>query len=621
MADQDNTKQTENFKDATAVAFKTLCENKDIEVHYAPRVNQPFSAYKTGNQAKLPHPPKIVKHSDINLLRGLSDSLAMRERYHNEKTHNAYRPNSEMGTKLLEVLEKARYESIGARKMSGLGRNIDEANEQIYREKGYQNASDASQIPLPEALYCLAKQQFTESSQTETAQKISGFWQSWIEQKTGKQGFTKLSDTLNNPNDFYKFARQFISLLEGDQDNADHASQQSEEQPEQKPEDSDNDEQQADSDSEDSDTPDDAPEQETSSEEEQTQQLGAQDDQDGEHFESEMAGEVPQNSTPPKTVWDTDGHVDYYRIYTTAYDEIVMAEDLASHAELVRLRNVLDHQLHSKLNIVGKMANRLQRKLMAKQTRRWEFNLEDGQLDTRRLSQMIADPSLPARYKQEQETEFRDTIVTLLIDNSGSMRGRPISIAAMSADILARTLERCGVKIEILGFTTRAWKGGQARQTWVENDRPPNPGRLNDLRHIIYKAADTPMRRSRNNLGLMLKEGILKENIDGEALQWAHKRLLSRPEQRKIMMVISDGAPVDDSTLTCNAANYLEQDLRSIIHWIETRQQVELTAIGIGHDVTRYYKRAMTLRDADDLGETMIQQLEKLFDDKRPPIR
>jgi cobaltochelatase CobT len=304
-----------------------------------------------------------------------------------------------------------------------------------------------------------------------------------------------------------------------------------------------------------------------------------------------------------------------YHAYTVKFDEIVDADQLCDAEELGRLRNHLDQQLSHLSGVIGKLANRLQRRLMAQQNRSWDFDLDEGTLDAARLTRIITNPMHALSFKKEKDTNFRDTVVSLLIDNSGSMRGRPITVAAMSADILARTLERCGVKVEILGFTTRAWKGGQSREQWLGAGKPANPGRLNDLRHIIYKPADAPWRRARKNLGLMLREGILKENIDGEALLWAHNRLLPRPEERKIMMVISDGAPVDDSTLSVNPGNYLERHLRDVIDWIETRSPVELVAIGIGHDVTRYYRKAVTIVDADQLGGTMMEQLASLFDE------
>ena len=315
-----------------------------------------------------------------------------------------------------------------------------------------------------------------------------------------------------------------------------------------------------------------------------------------------------------------------YRPFTARFDETVGAEELCEPEELDRLRGYLDKQLSHLQGVVARLANRLQRLLLAQQNRAWEFDLEEGLLDPARLSRVIVDPLHPLSFKREKDTDFRDTVVTLLLDNSGSMRGRPITVAATCADILARTLERCGVKVEILGFTTRAWKGGQSREAWLAAGKPPNPGRLNDLRHIVYKAADAPWRRARKNLGLMMREGLLKENIDGEALDWAHKRLLARSETRKILMMISDGAPVDDSTLSVNPGNYLERHLRWVIEDIETRSPVELIAIGIGHDVTRYYRRAVTIVDAEELGGVMTEKLAELFeehpaDDRFRPAR
>ena len=321
----------------------------------------------------------------------------------------------------------------------------------------------------------------------------------------------------------------------------------------------------------------------------------------------------------PQLPFSSNTNEDFYKVYCNTFDEIVEADDLCDAEELTRLRAYLDKQLANLQGVVARLANRLQRRLMAQQNRSWDFDIEEGILDTAKLMRVIIDPMHPLSFKVEKDTQFRDTVVTLLLDNSGSMRGRPITVAATCADILARTLERCGVKTEILGFTTRAWKGGQSREKWLGGGKPANPGRLNDLRHIIYKAADEPWRRARRNLGLMMREGLLKENIDGEALIWAHNRLLGRPEQRRILMVISDGAPVDDSTLSVNSGNYLERHLRQVITDIEGRSPVELIAIGIGHDVTRYYKRAVTIVDAEELGGAMTEKLAELFDDKVTP--
>ncbi|MFC6049838.1 cobaltochelatase subunit CobT, partial [Methylobacterium hispanicum] len=332
---------------------------------------------------------------------------------------------------------------------------------------------------------------------------------------------------------------------------------------------------------------------------------------EAEEADSEEAGE---SWRPPQRADNTPRGPEY-KVFNARFDEVIHAEDLCDPDELARLRTYLDKQLSHLQGVVGRLANRLQRRLLAQQNRAWDFDLEEGQLDPARLVRVVIDPFQPLSFKQEKDTNFRDTVVTLLLDNSGSMRGRPITVAATCADILARTLERCGVKVEILGFTTRAWKGGQSREAWLAAGKPPNPGRLNDLRHIVYKSADAPWRRARKNLGLMMREGLLKENIDGEALDWAHKRLLGRPEQRKILMVISDGAPVDDSTLSVNAGNYLERHLRWMIEDIETRSPVELLAIGIGHDVTRYYRRAVTIIDAEELGGAMTEKLAELFEE------
>lgn len=329
---------------------------------------------------------------------------------------------------------------------------------------------------------------------------------------------------------------------------------------------------------------------------------------------------ISRESRRPPTHGDAPSRVSDYKAFTNKFDEMILAEELCDAEELERLRAYLDKQLQHMSAIVARLANRLQRRLMAQQNRSWEFDLEEGVLDPARLSRIIMDPQQPLSFKREKDMNFRDTVVTLLLDNSGSMRGRPITVAATCADILARTLERCGVKVEILGFTTRAWKGGQSREAWLQAGKPANPGRLNDLRHIVYKAADAPWRRARRNLGLMMREGLLKENIDGEALDWAHKRLLARSEQRRILMMISDGAPVDDLTLSVNPGNYLEKHLRSIIEEIETRSPVELIAIGIGHDVTRYYRRAVTIVDAEELGGAMTEKLAELFAENAVPV-
>jgi cobaltochelatase CobT len=366
----------------------------------------------------------------------------------------------------------------------------------------------------------------------------------------------------------------------------------------------------------------DAADDQTAGEERDSRPDGAPAEPDGDA--SDEGPEINEGALPNRQEVGDDGRpVDAYRIFTTAYDEVVDAAELCDPNELERLRSLLDQQLTALSSVVARLANKLQRRLMAQQNRSWMFDLEEGVLDTARLTRIITDPTAPLSFKAESESPFRDTVVTLLLDNSGSMRGRPIMVAAVCADILARTLERCGVKVEILGFTTRAWKGGQAREAWISAGKPAGPGRLNDLRHIIYKSADAPWRRAKKNLGLMMREGLLKENIDGEALNWAHDRLLARPEARQILMVISDGSPVDDSTQSANAALYLDKHLRQVIAEIETRSPVELIAIGIGHDVTRWYRRAVTIVDVEQLGGVMIEKLAELFDSepKAAPIR
>jgi cobaltochelatase CobT len=598
-------KNTDGFKDANAIVFKTLAEKKELDIVYAPKSEQPFSAYKIGNTAKLPHPSLHTDPEDLTLIRGLSDSLAMREKFHAPRRNDAL---PEQSIALYDALEKARYESIGGNKMPGLNQNILKANEQIYSQKGYHSISERSQLPMSEALYLLARKDFSSAELPKTSAMMLDIWVDFFKDMLGKDGLNKLSAALETPAAFRLEALKVLQKLDPSLSN------ESTEEPDTTDEQH-SEQQNASEDKEE--TEEQKREQAQALKEESTQSLEDQSQgQEGERLEDmdNMEGETPQQS-PNRNISDDDApaHSLNYNIFTTSFDEIVKAEDLAAPIELKNLRNALDHQLRPSLHIISKLANRLQRKLMAQQRRSWLFNVDDGILDSRRFAQIIADPTQPARYKQEKQTEFKDTIVSLLIDNSGSMRGRPISIAAMSADLLARTLERCGVKVEILGFTTRSWKGGQSRQLWTEMNRPEKPGRLNDIRHIIYKDADIPMRRAKNNLGLMLKEGVLKENIDGEALLWGYKRLSKRPEQRKILMVISDGAPVDDSTLSSNHSMYLESDLRSVIDFVQRSKNVELTAIGIGHDVTRYYDRAITLKNAGDLGETMIQELEDLF--------
>ena len=439
-------------------------------------------------------------------------------------------------------------------------------------------------------------------------------WRPWVKSRAGEL-IGELGNQLDNQSAFAELSRRLIGALESDLGDAASDEDQDSDNENDQEEDGDS---QSEQDGEQSAIGEDQSEGDDSQSMDDASDAGAS--EDGEMMESEGADDGSSDGESPNadmTGLNSDGgtNKDGYIVFETKFDEITSAADLCEMQELERLRVMLDRHMENVTSIVGKLANRLQRKLMAHQNRSWDFDLEEGVLDAAKLHRVVTQPLSPLSYKQEQDTKFRDTVVTLLLDNSGSMRGRPITIAAVTADILARTLERCGVKVEILGFTTRAWKGGQSRELWQQAGKPAMPGRLNDLRHIIYKPADVPWRRARKSLGLMLREGILKENIDGEALLWAHERLLARHEDRRIMLVISDGAPVDDSTLSVNSGSYLEKHLRQVISYIEGRSPVELLAIGIGHDVTRYYRRAVTITDVDQLGGAVVGQLTDLFDE------
>jgi len=512
-------------------------------------------------------------------------------------------------------METARCEAMGARDMPGTAGNIDAKIETEAKRLGYDQITQAADAPLPIAAGYMIRHLATGRDLPAAAGNVMHLWEGFIQDQAGGT-LEDLQEKLSDQSEFARFARKIIEDLGyGDQLGED---------PDQ-PEDEDQDD--AQDDAEEQDDPDaqgqdDQDDQEVEADPEQSQdetqdsseaQVSMDDMADEEMSdESELPeGDAPLEPPPPAPISDADPN---YTAFDTQFDEEIPAEELAEPAELERLRAYLDQQLEPLKGAVGRLANKLQRRLQAQQNRSWLFDMEEGILDAGRLARVVANPTTPLSFKVEKDTEFRDTVVTLLLDNSGSMRGRPISIAAICADVLARTLERCDVKVEVLGFTTRAWKGGQSREKWLAEGRPQQPGRLNDLRHIIYKKADAPMRRTRDNLGLMMKEGLLKENIDGEALEWAHRRMLARPEQRKILMVISDGAPVDDSTLSVNPANYLEKHLRDVIDMVEKKKFVELIAIGIGHDVTRYYQHAVTITDVEQLAGAMTEQLATLFD-------
>jgi cobaltochelatase CobT len=597
------------FKKALAEATKVMANDPELSVTFT--VDPPGATAET---VRLPQVSRRMTRDEVLIARGTADAFALRHKFHDAKVSARYMPQGQMAQDLYTAMEHARVEAVGARHMPGTAGNIDAkiGNEAI--RKGYDQIREAAEAPLATAAGYLIRHLATGRDLPKGAANVMDLWRGFIEENAGGT-LEGLQDSLEDQAAFAKFARQIISDMGfGDQlgDDPDDIGDEEDE-----ANSGDEDENEPDStgqDDGDEDEPEGTPEQ---SQEEQQDAAEAQVSMD-DSADSEMAeeadmpeGEAPMEPPVPQPISDADPN---YIVYSTDHDEEIGAEDLAEPAELERLRAYLDQQLEPLKGAVSRLANKLQRRLQAQQNRSWSFDQEEGILDAGRLARVVANPTTPLSFKVEQDTEFRDTCVTLLLDNSGSMRGRPISIAAICADVLARTLERCQVKVEILGFTTKAWKGGLSREEWLSEGRPQQPGRLNDLRHIIYKRADAPWRRSRDNLGLMMKEGLLKENIDGEALEWSHRRMAARPEARKVLMVISDGAPVDDSTLSVNPANYLEKHLRDVIAMVEKRKAVELIAIGIGHDVTRYYDKAVTITDVEQLAGAMTEQLAGLFE-------
>jgi cobaltochelatase CobT len=598
----------EPFKRAVASAVRSLAGEPHLEVNYSA---EPPTL--KGLKARLPLPSRSLPPYEVAIVRGQGDAFALRLAYHKDSLHQQYRPRAADAAAVFEAAEQARVEAIGARAMKGVAANLTAGLEARLAATGIAKARQRADAPLAEVIGLLVRERVTGLAPPECAHAAVESWREWIEERAGAD-LARIEANYRDQKSFAKLTRAILKDLqmadelgddsESEGEKAGQPGEQSQEGPEQadagKAEPADSEE----TDTEGEDT------QETSAEirGEQTKDLADSD---------EHAGERQWRQDQPFADSGRWG----YQIYCTQFDETVAATDLCDPDELTRLRNFLDQQLVSLQGVVARLANKLQRLLLAQQNRSWEFDLEEGMLDSARLTRVIIDPAHPLSYKREKDMNFRDTVVTLLLDNSGSMRGRPIMVAAMCADILARTLERCAVKVEILGFTTRAWKGGQAREKWIADGKPPNPGRLNDLRHIIYKSADEPLRRARRNLGLMMREGLLKENIDGEALMWAYQRLVERMEQRRILMVISDGAPVDDSTLSVNTGNYLERHLRHVITDIEQKSSIELVAIGIGHDVTRYYRRAVTIVDAEQLGGAMTSQLIALFAEETTPLR
>lgn len=602
-----NESPLEQFKQVLTGTARALAHEPEIELAFT--ADAPTQA---GKNFKVPMPGRLLPPDQVAEARGFADSFSLKLKHHNAARHAALRPSEVIAGAAFDAVENARVEALGSRNMAGIAANLGHALELKLRTDPISRAQSADEVPISTALALIVRERLTGAPVPDAAVAGVDMLRGWIEEKAGSD-LDALALALDDQVAFAALTQsmlEHLNLTEGDVDpsDADEGGDDAE------------DSQDQDGDSDD-DGEGEAGQAEARAEPQQGEGEETEADYDGEDMDDqdgadgEMGDDGMQPVTPQRRNWDHLPQSDY-KIWSTKYDETITATELADEEELNRLRAYLDQQLSNLQSVVTKLANRLQRRLMAQQNRSWDFDQEEGMIDAARLARIVVSPGSSLSYKVERETDFRDTVVTLLIDNSGSMRGRPISIAAISADILARTLERCGVKTEILGFTTRAWKGGQAREDWLAAGRQPMPGRLNDLRHIVYKKADEPWRHAKRNLGLMMREGLLKENIDGEALLWAHNRLIARAEDRRILMVISDGAPVDDSTLSVNHGGYLEQHLRKVIEMIETRSPVQLVAIGIGHDVTRYYKRAVTIMDVEQLGGTMIEQLAGLFDEE-----
>jgi cobaltochelatase CobT len=606
---------SQNFKRAVTVAMRAISGDEELDVAFGGE--QPGLS---GHRARLPQVSRELEAKEVSVVRGLADSLSLRLANHSDDVHTKYRPAGRSARAVFEAVEQARVEAIGARAMPGVKQNLGAMLNDRYQRRGI-IATERKDAPLEEALALIVRERLTGEAPPQHAGMLVDLWRPWIEEKAATK-LDALGGEIADQAAFARLSRDLIAALDMSDELGEDPDEQGEDEDEGDQGEEGESEERQEGEQEDSESAASEDTERSDSDMQKSMEEAAEIDSDDvpEDFDAE---ESPEGDQPwrPQLPFSSSINDDFYKVYSNQFDEVIGAEDLCDAEELTRLRGYLDKQLSSLQGVVARLANRLQRRLMAQQNRSWDFDLEEGLLDAARLTRVVIDPLHALSFKVERDTEFRDTVVTLLLDNSGSMRGRPITVAATCADVLARTLERCGVKVEILGFTTRAWKGGQARERWLADGKPATPGRLNDLRHIIYKSADMPWRRARRNLGLMMREGLLKENIDGEALIWAHNRLLGRPEQRRILMVISDGAPVDDSTLSVNTGNYLERHLRQVIGDIETRSPVELIAIGIGHDVTRYYRRAVTIIDAEELGGAMTEKLAELFEEKsRPPV-
>ncbi len=602
---------TEPFKRAVTSCLRAIARQPELEVSFA--AERPGLA---PGKARLPEPPRKLSRKDAAIVRGHADSIALQLACHDPAVHRKQMPGNMQARGVFDAVEKARVEAIGARRMAGVAKNLTAMLDDHFHRGKFDEITDRADAPLADALAMMVRERLTGMAPPQAAKKLVDLWRPFIEDKA-RGRLDRLEGVIEDQRKFADALHDLLDALElGDRTDADQDDEDQDEN-----QDGDQDQSGAEGQPDGEAQQDMNMEQADASSEDAAESAEAAQSSSSDTFDDSEMGEdeTPGDTTRPPMRGGNEPRGPEYHAFAPKFDEVVNAEDLCDPEELERLRAYLDKQLAHLQGVVARLANRLQRRLMAQQNRAWDFDLEEGILDPARLSRVVTDPMHPLSFMHEKEATFRDTVVTLLLDNSGSMRGRPITVAATCADILARTLERCGVKVEILGFTTRAWKGGQSREAWLAAGKPGGPGRLNDLRHIVYKSADAPWRRARKNLGLMMREGLLKENIDGEALDWAHKRLLGRPEQRRILMMISDGAPVDDSTLSVNPGNYLERHLRYIIEEIETRSPVQLIAIGIGHDVTRYYRRAVTIVDAEELGGAITEKLAELFSENIEP--
>ena len=589
----------ERFKSAISSAVKAISENFDLEIKFGNNITS------KKNSLTLPEVANLRKLQDFVNLRAFADSEALKIKYTDKKIYIKNCPEGSVAKTLYAIAEKIRYEKIGSDKLRGVKNNITQCYENKFKNKKIEEIRTEADVPITDAFELYLRNHFFKIKQNDATKKVLSYWKDLFD-KNLKRGLKELDNCIEDQNEFNQLVADLIDNLDFEDSNSKDG------------------EEKKDTLKEDSSSSDKSNEENDLSQKEQDQSG----DSDLNVLESSFESFNESDDSSKKETKEVSGDPSLlkknqknllkqkYKIFTSKYDEVKNAEELENDDEIIRLRKNLDQQLTNLQSLVAKLANKLQRQLLAKQNRSWEFDLEEGILDASKLSRVVVNPFHSLSYKMEKEIEFKDTIVTLLIDNSGSMRGRPISVAAICADILSRTLERCSVKVEILGFTTKNWKGGNSREKWNSENKPKNPGRLNDLRHIIYKSADKPWRQSKKNLGLMLKEGLLKENIDGEALLWAFKRIAARKEERKILMVISDGAPVDDSTLSVNSGDYLEKHLKQTVKWIEENTNIEILAVGIGHDVTRYYKKAIKIADVQELGDVMVNQLTKLFSEK-----